>query len=462
MKLDTTLATVVSLATVLAFAGLIPLGYWQDEYFTLYQFHESGLAYFGERLLHWSPRPLSEFFAYLYGLAVYRFDSPLIAEFLAVFWLLFLAAALWPVRKNRQGFLCACVLTALLLLGHPVAEVFYWPFATVAYLPTIASALLLLTLDWGGQMERRSGDTWTFAALMVAAASSEVGALFSAIYVVLLMAIGNLQHVRRHLVFAIPLLLSAAVLYLQFTGRVAAGGEVFGDPSIAHHALATLAAVAKHLLFELLRGDSGHHAFTVVLSGLITKLLFFYGVYIVMSAGKYHSAPTQRRRLILAIAALATATLTYAAAFYNFGSPCCERHATMRQEYVFIAIGSIASYLAARWPRRQARHAGLLLLCAMLIPLFTAIPKLKAEYVSYAAIRRSDDSTWQSGRSAEPTLRIEQAVQKPLIGRPLIAPGIYRNGSKARNAVPWMLLFFDKQSAVVTAPASGQGNPDAR
>jgi hypothetical protein len=79
MKWSATLAAVVSLVTVVAFAGLIPLGHWQDEYFTLYHFHESGFAYFGERLLHWSPRPLSEFFAYLYGLAVYdltRRSSP--------------------------------------------------------------------------------------------------------------------------------------------------------------------------------------------------------------------------------------------------------------------------------------------------------------------------------------------------------------------------------------------------
>jgi hypothetical protein len=349
-----------------------------------------------------------------------------------------------------------------MLLGHPVTEVFYWPFATVAYLPTLAAALLLLTLDWGGQIERRSGDTWTFIALMVAAASSEVGALFSAIYIVLLMTGGNLPHIRRHFIFTIPLLLSAAVLYFQFTGRVAAGGEVFGDPSIAHHALATLGVVAKHLSFELLKGDSGHHGSSLLLSGLATKLLFFCGVYAVMSVGKDSSASTQRRRLILALAALATAALTYAAAFYNFGSPCCERHATMRQEYVFIAIGSTASYLAARWPNRTRRYAGLLLLGAVLIPLVTAFPKLKTEYANYTAIRRSDNNTWRSGRSAEPVLRIDQVKQQPVTGSLLIAPGTYRIGSQAHNEVPWMLVFFGKTSAVVTAPANAEGSSGFR
>jgi hypothetical protein len=36
MKLSARLVVVLSLATVLAFAGLLPLGPWHDEYFTLH------------------------------------------------------------------------------------------------------------------------------------------------------------------------------------------------------------------------------------------------------------------------------------------------------------------------------------------------------------------------------------------------------------------------------------------
>jgi hypothetical protein len=458
MTLSAKFATAISLVTLLAFAGLIPLGRWHDEYFTLYHFHESGFPYLGERLLRWSPRPLSELLAYTYALAVYRFDSPLITEFLAIFWLMFVAAALWPVLHNDRAFLCASVLVALLLLGHPVAEVFYWPFATVAYLPTVAAALLLLTLDWGDQIGGLSGNAWIFFVLTIAAASSEVGALFSAIYVVLLLTTRSTEDGRGHLIFAFPLLLSGTVLYLQFTGRVATGGEVFGDPSVAHHPIATMSAVAKHLPFELLKGDSGHHAFTLLTSGLATKLLFFFGVYIVMSAKRECAPRIQKRRLILAAAAIATATLTLAAALYNFGSTCCERHATIRQEYVFIAVGSIASYVAARWPSRSGRHAGLLLVCALLIPLAVAIPKLKTEYTGYAERLHANNQTWQSGRSSGSILRIEQAAPGPISGGQVIAQGTYQSGSPATNDVPWMLVFFGKKSAVVTAPNGEQSN----
>ncbi|NYE30201.1 hypothetical protein HDE78_003169 [Rhodanobacter sp. K2T2] len=325
-------------------------------------------------------------------------------------------------------------------------------------MPTVAAALLLLTLDWGGQIEGPSGNAWIFLALTVSAASSEVGALFTAIYVVLLFAIRSVEDGYRCLIFTIPLLLSAAVLYLQFTGRVAVGGEVFGDPSVAHHPVATMSAVAKHLLFELLKGDSGHHAFTLLISGLVTKLLFFCGVYIVISTRRKFAPRVQKLRLILAIAAIATAVLTLAAALYNFGSPCCERHATMRQEYVFITIGSIASYMAARWPIRGRRHAGILLVCSMLIPLAVAIPKLKTEYLGYAETWRADNQTWRSGRSAGSSMQIEQAVPGPISGGLVITPGTYQSGSSARNDVPWMLVFFGKQSAIVSAPNGAQNN----
>lgn len=45
MKLSASLAIVVSLATLLAFAGLIPLGRWHDEYLALHDYHQAGIAF---------------------------------------------------------------------------------------------------------------------------------------------------------------------------------------------------------------------------------------------------------------------------------------------------------------------------------------------------------------------------------------------------------------------------------
>ena len=146
LKASATLAIIVSLATLLAFVGLIPLGRWHDEYLTLHDYHQGGIGFLWARLLHWSPRPLSELLIYFYGLTVYRVGLPLIGAFIAPFWILLIAAILWPVLRGRQGLLPACVLLAMLLLGHPVAEVFYWPFGVVAYLPTLTAAAMLLAI----------------------------------------------------------------------------------------------------------------------------------------------------------------------------------------------------------------------------------------------------------------------------------------------------------------------------
>ena len=449
MKLGVTLALLISLATLVAFAGLIPLGRWHDEYFTLQHYHTLGGGYFVERLLHWSPRPLSEAIGFLYGLAVYRLDAPLTAEFLALFWLILLAAVFVPVLRRGKAFVCASVLMALFLMGHPVAEVFYWPFGAVAYVPTLAAAVLLLTLDWGEHLDRPRGVAWMIVALSVSALSSEVGALFTAIYVILLIASRSLDSRRRYLQMLVPLVLALAVLYLQFTGRFSAGNEVFGDPSVAHHLIATVSAVAKHLLFELLKGDSGHSGFTMLLSGLVTKLAFFAGVYLVMSQRQPSTSRAQHVRMILIAASLLTATLTMAAALYNFGSACCERHATMRQEYVFIAIAALATYVAARWPSREGWHAGTLLTCSLLIPLTTAQPKLKIEYSGFFETRAALTRTWLSGHSRGPDMHILQTAPRPITGGVYIEPGAYRLVQKSTTDVPWMLEFFGKQSAIV-------------
>ncbi|HXD35114.1 MAG TPA: hypothetical protein VN624_00565 [Rhodanobacter sp.] len=453
MKISAKLTIVVSTATLLAFAGLIPLGQWHDEYQALHAYHQAGITFLWERLLHWSPRPLSELLVYFYGLAVYHTGLPLIGAFIAPFWIALAAAVLWPVLRGRQGLLPACVLLAMLLLGHPVAEVFYWPFGVVAYLPTLAAAAMLLALDWGGWMERPAGETWRFLALTVAAASSEVGALFVAVYIGLLVASGSLEKGRRHLFLAIPLLLSLTLLYLQFIGRVSKGNEVFGNPAVAHHPWNTLRYVGKHVFFDLLRNDNRQHA-TALLTGLATKLLFLAGIYQAMSAHRPDkiSARAQRMRLALVAAALATAILVMAASLYNFGSLCCERHDTMRQGYVVIALGSLATYLAMRSPSHRPERAGRLLLLALLIPLATTVPKLVTEYRDYASVRHAGSATWQSGRAAGPVMRVTPATSEPVTGGPRIEPGTYHRGSQPNGDLQWMLTFFGKQTAIVAAP----------
>jgi hypothetical protein len=442
----------VSLAMAFAFAGLVPLGTWQDDFLYLHGYQLRGFGFLLERLQHWSPRPLSESLIYLYALAVQHANAPLIGGFIGLFWLVLAGAMLLPPLLGRRGLLPATVMLAMFLLGHPVTEFFYWPDGVAAYLPTLAAAGLLLALDWGGWSESWPGHCWTVAALTIAAASSEVGAVFSIIYIVLLLVSCQLTSEPRRFGLALPLLTSLGVLCLQFNGRVAQASEVIGNAAIAHHLWPTLLATAKDLPAELIRDDTLRHKYVGLAAGLLTKLFLFAGLYWSLSARPAAVARSlQGRRLILVLAALATASLTMAASWYNFGTRCCERHDTLQQAYVLIAIGALSTMLAARWPSRRHRLAAPALLLALAIPAATAIPRLVAEYRDYTLITRVRAETWRSGRAPGKSMTLTQTTPN-LTGNLLIPPGNYRRSADpaADQRAQWMLIFFDKQSLTVT------------
>ncbi|SDV49678.1 hypothetical protein [Chitinasiproducens palmae] len=145
------------------FAALLPIGHWQDEYAVFPHMREGGLDAVWSRVLHWSPRPFSEGLIYVYSLAVFAFGRPLIGAALALAWLLFAVLLLLPARWAPRGvarralLLLALAIWCGCLLGHPVAEFFYWPMATLAYVPTVATlAFVCLTLIASGMTLRGS------------------------------------------------------------------------------------------------------------------------------------------------------------------------------------------------------------------------------------------------------------------------------------------------------------------
>lgn len=463
MRSSNRMALLLSLATVAAFACLIPLGTWQDDYLNLHQYAQGGASFFLERLRHWSPRPLSELFIWGYALAVQRFGQPLIGVFLAPFWLLLVLVALLPAWLGKRGLLPSSVLLAMLLLGHPVAEFFYWPDGAAAYLPTLAAALLPLTLDWAGWSHHRASHRWVVLGLIVAAASSEVGAMFAIIYSTLMIAGRGVDDRRDILMLVAPVTLSIGLLYLQYTGRVAQAGEVFGDAAVAHHPWASLIATSKQLPFDLLNGDALGHRYVRLAEGLVIKLLLLAGLYQALSQMAIESATRlQRRRLLLVLASMVTAAATITAAYYNFGELCCERHDTLRQGYVLVALASLATMLAVRWPGRRGALAAPLMALALAIPLIHVAPRMIREYRDYAIIIRARSSTWREGRSPAPDMVFTQ-TRPNLTGNLYLEPGTYRRSSdpSADQRAQWMMTFFDKQSITFT-PGVGREHPADR
>lgn len=450
----------VALVTLLAFAGLIPLGAWQDEYFTFAVQRQSGFLAAWHRMLQWSPRPLAESLIYLYGLAVEYWNRPLISVAVVPCWVLLAVALLGPTLWRGSNRLAALALLAMFWLGHPVGEAFYWPFAVIAYVPTAAAAVALLSMDWGGWLEHRAGAAGVVIALMVGAASSEVGAVFCVIYAPL--AMGAIWRLRPRFasMLVVPLLLSVLVLCTELHGRVAQGAEVFGDPTIAHAPSRVWLSLVRALPRQILVGAGVPGSTSAQwLPAIASKCALFAGVYLCLDSKTLASTgPGQRLRLILIISTLFTATVTLGAALYNFGALCCERHDTLRQIYVCVALAALASLARAHRPAQPvSRRVGCVaLLIAMLVPLIRTFPALRHDYREYAAILHASQESWRSGAAPGKEMQLFQAPRPQVVNAGYVAAGTYHiNGFQGLpNA---MLIYRGKQTLIVHPSAIQAG-----
>ncbi|WP_281848708.1 hypothetical protein [Dyella sp. GSA-30] len=450
---------------LLLFAGLIPLGPWLDEFYLLNDLHSRGFSATIYRIFNFSPRPLSELLLYFYCRAIDFFKSPLVVPFVSLFWIALVTVPLIPTWRSRPARLAVAATLAMLLLGHEVAEVFYWPAGVAAYLPTVIAALAILALDWGGRIERGNGKLWIAVALVVSAASSEVGAMFTAVYASMAIFIFRQRSTKAILSFALPLLVALAVIYLALRGRATTTREIFGDASVGHNPVGAFRALFDYFFAQLAASVDGLAALQSSAFSLFSKVLFFFGVYLALSTkpkAQSIDRDAQAMRLALAASLLITSALTLVASLYQFGVVCCERHDTVRQVYILIAIGSVASYLATRKPAAATRLAGLALLTSILIPLSVAIPKLWHDYRSYPAYIASGGVIWESVHSAGSNVTIPQVMPGQIFGGTAriarmkagyFPPGIYRHTAKQDELIDQILFFYGKESATLIAPA---------
>ena len=459
------------MAVFAAYLGLAPLGHWQvDEYQTIRAVREGGAGFLYQRVAAWSPRPLSEVFVYGYAWLVEARRQPMIATVLVPFWVLLGIATLGlPLRQPhaRPWLAVSAALLVLFFLGHPVAEMFYWPMATLAYVPTLAAiALLLATTQC---LETSKVSTWILIslALTVAAASTEVGAMFVAGFVVLL-GMGWLPNdapYRRVGTIALlpPALTAAWVLRQLVVARAGQDSEVFGSPAMAHHAFAALTAMVPQAGRELFTLDPSRATDKQLTLGLIVKLLFALGVYGL--ASQRRDALAQRMRLSLALSTLALVPVTIFTAYYQFGSLCCERHATFRQCMVYVGIAAAASWLAVWRHRRRVarinddRQAVALgkqpwlclgsLLASVLVAASTSLAKVHHDYAAYDRIAAGRRATWISGVASERSGVFTRIVSGRIVGGdPKLPMGVVQIGDD--DSADAILAYFGKERLVVS------------
>ncbi|MEZ2354075.1 hypothetical protein [Caballeronia sp. RCC_10] len=479
-----TLTIGACLVMVGLFAGLIPTGHWQDEFFTFAAFRKGGLHFYIERLVTWSPRPVSEFLIYVYSRVVEKSNRPLITPVLALLWLTLLAGTFYPVvrsgsiGKPAQRVMLAIAMgtLTLFLLGHPVSEVFYWPQGSMAYLPTLAVFALLFGLFLVG-VDTPPQRALCAAALVLAATSSELGAMFVAAFagmhfILRLVGVGlqpgSMIHrllTRAMIPWFMPLVVAAAVFVLMKSGRLNSAAEVFGDPAIAHHIGIGLMHAVPQYLIEIIALDGQTLNSRNIWLGAVAKACYFAAVYVGVKSVRGSLKPTGAVQLLIFLIAIAAAAfMSLFGAFYQFGVVCCERHDTMRQCMSILLLGSVAALFARAGRARPAQefeeeNRGLtsqwfsaLILCAVLVSSLTSAKLLANDYRRYGQFLASRSQTWASGLASAPAMVVTQVTPGLVIGGVVRPAGDYVR----TDETPWFLAgildFFNKKSMTLTNP----------
>ncbi|MHC1480710.1 hypothetical protein ACYJW8_10685 [Frateuria aurantia] len=438
---------------LLLFAGLFPLGHWYSDEYDI--FHDMALRGSGaawHRFWHWSPRPVSEALIYLYGRVVLATGQAWISLVLLLPMLLLLAAALGPLyrvpgKTGRGWMVLLAVVCALCLVGHPVARVFYWPVAALAYVPTLAGVMGVFAESL---REEPSMRPWARGGwLLLAALSSEIGAMFALVYGLL-----NQLVARRLRWSLLPAMLGAglvvALTVLHRGGgiseQMAGGGPVhdlFGSFKTS------LVALWPNLWFS-----------TATTGGLGAALQTFSKLALALGAaglaiGEAPSSAMRRELLSLALATAAMVPATIFAAQYQFGQLCCEHHDIVRQCFMVVSMAALGVAAAVTWPAvpRLGRFGPWMLSLAILAALAISVRPLWADYRGYGQRYQLQRDNWQSGMADSRVLRVRQQWPGQLVGGPPVLPaGSYGGGVPVPPALRHQIRFFDKQSVRVSAP----------
>ncbi len=462
---------VLLLPAVLAYMGMAGAGFWhEDEYIVIAGMRQPGWRFILGRLA-WSPRPFSEAVFYFYTSAVNHFQAPLVASFITLLWIFLLAAILlaaWD-RHSRFGALGGLALLSSLLTGGRIEEVFYWPAGAVAYIPTLAAMMVLFFLIAHNRLVASRGRVLATCCLLVAAFSSEVGAMLAVWIAVIELGHWCLGHSRKRtmiqpalnsLWWLIPGICGLSVLTVVAMGRGQAVELANGVASSAfRHPLASLAAAMR----ETVREDLGPIA--VFAGGGAFHIRFLRPVFIVLlicGVGLgWRTYPSLResdrgRLLRLAVAMLLTAFTTAFSSYLHFGILCCERHETMRRALTLLALSALAivsfgrQAISAQSRSRGLRQGCLLLLAATLPAAVCWSPQIVSVYRQQPRIGAARQFTFRSGYApGDGSMKFQLAPADPVLGDPPLPAGVYSAAAHPRIYPRSILQFFHKQRLVV-------------
>jgi len=461
------LPAAAALLCIAVYAGQLGLGRWQSDEFTLLINQRDWGWHVLSRRLVYAPRPFSEGLLFLYGEAVLRLGRPLIAPFLAVPWTGVLGAAVVATRsvlppsrlRLPTAFGLASVLFAFVLVTNSVTEVFYWPMAAAAYLPTTGSAVVLMFLL------SRPLDQWRRlgcgAALLVAAASTEMGAAL-AIGFAGAAAIEAATRpgapsrlaatLRESVWWIVPGVLG--LITLAMIASLRAGIVELGSDTQPYtgQAAASIGMALRQLALDLVGGDGAEGTPLAILGVLATKLLFGLGFALVWRQADRAGAATGRWHTVLAVSLGVAVFFSAAASYYHYGTLCCERQSTTRFWLCDLLAIMAMAWMLAQWPARGSgvRRAAWLppiLLTLALFPILFRIDALRHDYDNLHLASEARTRTWRSGLQTgtdRMEFRLPPDKVEMLVRGTSVPIGIFRSGPGAPLLLTELGRFFGK------------------
>lgn len=461
-----------SLAAVLlmtcGYLALLRSGRWTDEFYDFHHARAEGAVYWLDRVLGWSPRPFSELFLWGYGEVVAATGMPLIAPALALIWLTLILALVLPAfgsgtstAQRASDLTIGLGLLILCLSGTAVTEMYFWPAGAAAYVLTLAGVSALLVVC--GQPAPRA------AALLLAAGTSEIGALFTIAYAAL-GGVGLVAGWRRGerprsgeaaveaASLAVPFLIASIAMVLVGRGRMHAVEFAPMPGSTAGDLLTSLVAAARQL---------GHEAFGEGADSLARHAgagLVVAAVFMTRPVASFRHGQDLTRQLTplhpwalawaLALAACAAAYLSLTAAYFHFGQGCCERHATLRHGLLLVACAATGLGLRPcwRWSRDgqawSATLPGAVMATLALLAFLPNLEGLRHDWRQQAGVIAARDATWVSGMAPGPAMVFELPPDGRIVTGPGFPTGVFTRGGPATPS-EWPMLFFGKDRITV-------------
>lgn len=363
-----------------------------------------------------------------------------------------------------QTLILGAALFCLLLVGHPVSEYFYWPQSSVAYIPATACILVAMWLLLLSDL-RSAKARWAFAtSLVIAALSAEVGAMLVFVFCSLALGLAALQKARlgasrfiggQVVLLSGPFIAAVFVMLIIWLTRFEDQNEIFGDPGVAHRILPSLTNALSALVRESLSIDGIGASVSSLIMGFATKTLFVLASYAILRTIRRNQTPDavyQQWAGLFALACISTVFLTLAAAYYQFGLVCCQRHGTFRQVLVFISLMAVAGYVAFKRSSCQANqsqqpvHAGVVvaLMLAVAIPGSLSVGDVLADYRDFAHRLNVAATNWKSGVADTATASYVTLPQGRIVGGLILPEGAIYEGSRASGSASSVVKFYRK------------------